>query len=1068
MNNTATKTSLCGCCAGTSVQTPQQPSNLPGLPAVARRIGTWATFKESFLARLSSSDYPALASLKTRSDDDFTIAFLDATAMVLDILTFYQERLNNESYLGTATQLRSLTELSRLIGYQPAPGVSASTYLAFTLQAAPGQPLDPSSVAITIPAGTGVQSVPAQGQTPQTFETSAAIQAKADWNALAIQTTQPWVPVAGDKHMYLAGVATQLNPGDTILVVGQDRIGNATDTNWDLLTVQKVTIDPANNRTRITWNGELAAPPQAVSKVYALRQKAALFGYNAIDPNLLNTSNTSIANQLNSALNSTVTITGTVTSGDTLTFAVNLNGGAGPTISQAYTTAAGNTPSSIATKLSGLINANQQFASRGITVQANGPVILVSSKPSPGAPPVLSPEVSGPAKSEKMIVYPGLTIYSWQNFQLSGTIDLDAIYQKIAPQGWVVLISPDASQPTLYQVLSVSSVSRSAFGLSAKISRIVPDAQPSPSQYPLRDTVALVQSDQLAVAAQPLTYPLYGTVLDLAELRPDLAGTQVVAISGTRQKIAVAEKVTNLLFVPDDNPNAASLLNPGDVLTLTTPSELPSPLPTFDPNTGRIPDWKASSGTSQITTLSVEDANGRTGTIQNVTINQFILAPSGATDPVVSEYALVSSLGPVSTPYSHTQLQLTSALAKCYDRSTTTVNGNVGLATHGQSVTEILGSGSASTPNQSFTLKQSPLTFVQAPTPSGRQSTLKVQVNSVAWIEVQTLYEQSGTSQVFATLNQADGTTDVLFGDGVEGALLPTGQNNLQASYRIGLGAVGNVGAGALTTLMDRPLGVSGVTNPEAAEGGQDAESIDDIRSNAPLTVLTLGRAVSITDYQNYASTFAGIAKAYAVWIPSGPARGVFLTVAGVDGAVLSPGSETLANLLASLQAYGNPLIPITVTSYVETLFQFSADLQYDPSYDQSAVQADVFQAVTKAFSFQARTFGQNVSVDEVAATIQGVPGVVEGVAGVVAVNVTKLWTTTSSTGGDISSQESLTVSQWNTWLSGATTLPRTFSNTPTQLYAYLPVASALSPPFPAEILVLDPSLNPASWGVMS
>ena len=77
------------------------------------------------LARLSSADYPALAPLTTRSDDDFTIGLLDATAVVLDILTFYQERLANESYLRTATQLDSLTQLSQLIGYQPGPGVSA-------------------------------------------------------------------------------------------------------------------------------------------------------------------------------------------------------------------------------------------------------------------------------------------------------------------------------------------------------------------------------------------------------------------------------------------------------------------------------------------------------------------------------------------------------------------------------------------------------------------------------------------------------------------------------------------------------------------------------------------------------------------------------------------------------------------------------------------------------------------------------------------------------------------------------------------------------------------------------
>src|SRR5580693_2409160 len=134
MSCTGTSSCACGCCAGTSVQTPQMETNPPGQSSLTYRAGTWATFKESMLARLSSSDYPALAALKTRDDDDFTIAFLDATSVVLDILTFYQERLANESYLRTAVQLRSLTQLSRLIGYQPAPGIAASVFLAFTLK----------------------------------------------------------------------------------------------------------------------------------------------------------------------------------------------------------------------------------------------------------------------------------------------------------------------------------------------------------------------------------------------------------------------------------------------------------------------------------------------------------------------------------------------------------------------------------------------------------------------------------------------------------------------------------------------------------------------------------------------------------------------------------------------------------------------------------------------------------------------------------------------------------------------------------------------------------------------
>src|SRR5689334_11245690 len=168
MTCSGTPDCLCGCCSGINVQTPQREDNLPGLPAVAYRAGSWTTFKASMLARLSSADYPALAALKTRDSDDFSIALLDASSVMLDILTFYQERLANESYLRTATQLQSLTELARLIGYQPVPGVGSSVYLSFTLQAAPGLATDPTTTTITIPKGTQVQSVPAEGQSPQT------------------------------------------------------------------------------------------------------------------------------------------------------------------------------------------------------------------------------------------------------------------------------------------------------------------------------------------------------------------------------------------------------------------------------------------------------------------------------------------------------------------------------------------------------------------------------------------------------------------------------------------------------------------------------------------------------------------------------------------------------------------------------------------------------------------------------------------------------------------------------------------------------------------------------------
>src|SRR5262249_9701938 len=157
-----------------------------------------------------------------------------------------------------------------------------------------------------------------------------------------------------------------------------------------------------------------------------------------------------------------------------------------------------------------------------------------------------------------------------------------------------------------------------------------------------------------------------------------------------------------------------------------------------------------------------------------------------------------------------------------------------------------------------------------------------------------------------------------------------------------------------------------------------------DIRSNAPQTVLTLGRAVSLIDYQSYAATFAGISKAYAIGIPFGPGRGVFLTVAGVNGEALPAANPTLGYLIDSLQSYGNPLIPIPVVSFLETLFSLSANVSFDPRYDQPTVLAQIQSTLSETYSFANRTFGQGVSSDEIAAVIQGVPGVI-------AVNVTSL-----------------------------------------------------------------------------
>lgn len=184
----------CQACSGLQVLTPVVPHNRPGLEQIRYRAGTHAAFLESMLAKLSQASVdvhpgaeplmeakqdgrlirPLLDQLTARKADDPSIAWLDAWASIADILCFYQERIANEGYLPTARTRKSIHELSKLVGYSLKPGLSASTYLAFDVQENSGE--------IIIPKGTGVQTVPKQGELPQTFETMEDVKGRPEWN----------------------------------------------------------------------------------------------------------------------------------------------------------------------------------------------------------------------------------------------------------------------------------------------------------------------------------------------------------------------------------------------------------------------------------------------------------------------------------------------------------------------------------------------------------------------------------------------------------------------------------------------------------------------------------------------------------------------------------------------------------------------------------------------------------------------------------------------------------------------------------------------------------------------
>ncbi len=99
------------------------------------------------------------------------------------------------------------------------------------------------------------------------------------------------------------------------------------------------------------------------------------------------------------------------------------------------------------------------------------------------------------------------------------------------------------------------------------------------------------------------------------------------------------------------------------------------------------------------------------------------------------------------------------------------------------------------------------------------------------------------------TLEGRSGT--ITFGDGVHGAIPPAGVHNIVVqSYSTTAGAAGNVSAGSLGVFSAGIPGIVKVTNPVAARGGVNGESLADLALSGAARVRANGRAVTLDDIQ--------------------------------------------------------------------------------------------------------------------------------------------------------------------------------------------------------------------------
>jgi predicted phage baseplate assembly protein len=257
---------------------------------------------------------------------------------------------------------------------------------------------------------------------------------------------------------------------------------------------------------------------------------------------------------------------------------------------------------------------------------------------------------------------------------------------------------------------------------------------------------------------------------------------------------------------------------------------------------------------------------------------------------------------------------------------------------------------------------------------------LKDSTGDVTWQPQRDLLSSDRFATEFVVEIEDDGRSYVRFGDGILGSL-PTG--GLKATYRIGNGAAGNVGAEAIAHVVTHQAGILDVRNPLPAQGGTDPESIELVRLYAPQAFRTQERAVTEADYATVAERHPQVQKAAATRRWTGSWYTMFVTVDRKLGQAVD--AEFKQDMRAFLDRFRLAGYDVEVDA---PLF-VPLDIALTVCVERDHFRSNVKQALLEVFSNRDLpdgrrgffhpdnfTFGQPVYLSKVLATAMQVPGV--------------------------------------------------------------------------------------------
>ena len=865
--------------------------NRPGLETIDACIGDYSSMREYMLAKIDAA--PALHAWKHRQPDDPGIALVEASAIVGDILAYYQHLYANEAYLRTAKWRESVAELVRVLGYRLAPGLGGLARFALAVK---------GDRPVRIPAGFRLTAALPSAPKPAAFETTADFDAVTALSKFHLYRPRFVPPITNgiDTFQLDAGNAISLAKGDRLLVGIAD--GN-TLTHTQILIVDKVW--ETFGIQQVKTQGNIASLLGA--------SKSRVIAFNPV--------------------------------------------------------AAG------------------QFVTAAKVVPAAFAAIQSAATAAPAAALVMAP-LSMP--TAKTAMAKGI---------LSSGLSFLPAFANVLNAGLATALYASAPLLRAYKI----GASARHFGHNAPGTRVAVDADgyATEVEVPYMRRLDANQGDPAGPQLRPRQLPLEGEVAAFA------AGTRVLieanladSADGSNAQKRVLER--GVAQVDRQSLAWGTMAGASTVLELDDDLAIAESGTTFDyadirgitvhQVQGAGFNLFAASRATPVTSGSGLDFFGTRDDAAALAGRTLVLALPGGAQTASVLAVDTGSTGPTQRFFRATLDREFGLSLFEHDRPGVDVYGNVVEATEGATEAEIaIGDGDARESFQTFALPKAPLTYLldTASTPP-QVPELTIWVGRVRWRRVDSLFDAKPRDTVYIVREDADGKSYVQFGDGKTGARLPSGVGNIVAHFRTGTGAHGSLQGDDKPSAPRRLPNFDDVWMLEPATGGAAPESAANARLAAPATMQSLGRIVSLADFEAEALALPGVLKARAVWAAPDGAPLVAVTLLTASGSAADATAVDSA-LRRALAARGPARWPMTVR--IGELRRIRVALTV--ACDAALRSEDVAEAIAEALGvedddpaddldlgsrglmhWRMRNFGDGVHGSQVVAVAQNVVGV--------------------------------------------------------------------------------------------